>query len=164
MRQRIGLALIILLALAGSGASSPVSSIAGIGGQREEPAAQIIARERAAFDAWQRKDKAFYADYWADDFTEFLPSSPYLTTDPKTNLLPRFEKLAERWRITEYQMHEPRVQLYGDVAVLTYTESVDGRYEGQPVSYTGKVTMVYVKQGGVWRGAHYHESANPAPR
>jgi len=48
--------------------------------------------------------------------------------------------------------------------VLTYTESVDCRYEGQPMSYTGKVTMVYVKQGGVWRGVHYHESVNTTSR
>ena len=33
-------------------------------------------------------------------------------------------------------------------------------YDGQPSTYTGKVTMVYVRQGGVWRGVHYHESAN----
>ena len=164
MKARIRPILIVaLLALAGSSgffaASRPDRPA-----QTQAIAEQIIAREKAAFDAWQRKDKAFYAGYWADDFTEFLPHSPYLTTEPKTNLLPRFEQLVERWRIVDFQMYSPRVQLYGDVAVLTYTESVEGKYNGQPVSYTGKVTMVYVKQGSTWRAVHYHESMNSAAR
>jgi ketosteroid isomerase-like protein len=57
-------------------------------------------------------------------------------------------------------MYNPRVQVYGDTAVLTYNEMISGTYDGQPSTYTGKVTMVYVRQGGVWRGVHYHESAN----
>ena len=57
-------------------------------------------------------------------------------------------------------MYNPRVQTYGDVAVLTYNEMISGAYDGQPSTYTGKATMVYVRQGGTWRGVHYHESAN----
>ena len=154
----------VVLAAAAGGASFPVASRPGFDTPSQNVTNQIIAREKAAFEAWNRKDKVFYADYWADDFTEFLPQSPYLGTDPKANLLPRFEQLTERWKIVDFQMYSPRVQVYGDVAVLTYTEAVEGRYAGQPVNYTGKVTMVYVQQGGTWRGAHYHESANPAPR
>jgi len=124
-------------------------------------AKQIIAREKASFEAWQRKDKAFYADYWADDFTEFLPDNPYLDTSAKENLLPKMMQKFEQWKIVDFQMYNPRVQLYGEVAILTYTEAVTGISNGQPSSYTGKVTMVYVKQDGTWRGVHYHESANP---
>ncbi len=164
MKKRLGLLILLLLVAGGEG----LRLGAGRGGVADAGtsavADQIIARERAAFEAWQRKDKAFYADYWADDFTAFLPNSPYLEIDPKTNLLPRFEQLAERWKIVYFRMYNPRVQLYGDVAILTYTEAVEGKYEGQPMSYTGKVTMVYVKQNAVWRGVHYHESANPTAR
>jgi ketosteroid isomerase-like protein len=137
------------LAARGSGDSARTQAIAS----------EIIAREKASFAAWQRKDKAFYADYWAEDFTEFLPSNPYL--DSKANLMPKFEQLVEHWKIVDFQMYNPQVQVYGDVAVLTYNESISGTYDGQPSSYTGKVTMVYVKQGNTWRGAHYHESVNP---
>ncbi len=164
MKKHLGLIFVVVLVAAVGGASFPAASHTAADTPSQGVAIQIIAREKAAFEAWQRKDKAFYADYWADDFTEFLPHSPYLGTDPKANLLPRFEQLTERWKIVDFQMYNPRVQVYGDVAVLTYTESVEGRSDGQPVSYTGKATMVYVKQGATWRGVHYHESANPAGR
>ena len=164
MKQCFSLILVLVLVVAGGGWTFPAAGRTAAAAQTQALASQIIAREKAAFEAWQREDKAFYADYWADDFTEFLPGSPYLITDPKTNLLPRFEQLTERWKILGFQMHNPRVQLYGGVAVLTYTESVEGKYDGQPTSYTGKVTMVYVKRGGAWRGVHYHESANPGAK
>jgi ketosteroid isomerase-like protein len=164
MKQRFSFILVLVLVVVGGGFGVPPDERASADAQAQAIAGQIIAREKAAFDAWQRRDKAFYAGYWADDFTEFLPHSPHLIADPKTNLLPKFEQITERWKILDFQMHDPRVQAYGHVAVLTYTESIEGKYDGQPVSYTGKVTMVYVKQGGTWRGVHYHESANPASR
>jgi ketosteroid isomerase-like protein len=117
---------------------------------------EILARERASFAAWQRKDKAFYEDYWADDMTEFLPDSPTLVR--KAEEMPHFDELATRWQIDSIEILTPEVRLYGDVALLTYNEKVAGKYDGKPSTYTGKVSMVYVKQGGRWRGVHYHES------
>ena len=121
---------------------------------------EIIALEKASFTAWQRKDKRFYADYWADDFTEFLPQSPNLTANPKQSLLPNLQQSFDDWELIDIQMKEPRVQVYGNVAVLTYAESVQGSYKGEPKKYTGKVTMVYVRRDGKWKGVHYHESEN----
>jgi ketosteroid isomerase-like protein len=112
---------------------------------------QIIAREKASFEAWQHKDKAFFADYLADDCTMFGARNPYRETEPKTNFLPKFEQYAEMFKFLDFQMYQPLVQVYGDVAILTYTEEITGTYNGQPVNYTGKVTTVYVKQGGTWR-------------
>ncbi len=154
--------LIIVFALIAFGGNLNLTARNHETARNQSIASEIIAREKASFAAWQRKDKAFYADYWADDFTEFLPSNPYL--DTKANLMPKFEQMTEAWKITDFQMYNPQVQVYGDVAVLTYNESINGKYEGQPSSYTGKVTMVYVKQGGAWRGVHYHESMNPGSK
>jgi len=124
-------------------------------------AAQIIAREKASFEAWQHKDKAFFADYMADDATFFSFESPYLETDPKVNFLPKFEQYAEMFKFNDYQMHNPRVQIYGDTAVLTYNSSISATFSGQPINYTAKVTSVYVKQGNTWRVVHAHETVNP---
>ncbi|HZT59689.1 MAG TPA: nuclear transport factor 2 family protein [Pyrinomonadaceae bacterium] len=164
MRKNLRRAAVVLLLAACAALSSDAAGLkadaggaSGVAGQ-QRIADEIIARERASFEAWKRKDKAFYADYWAEDFTEFLPSSPYL--DTRENILPKFEQLSEHWKIVDYSMYNPRVQVYGDTAVLTYNEMISGTYDGQPSTYTGKVTMVYVRQGGVWRGVHYHESAN----
>ncbi|MEP6637554.1 MAG: nuclear transport factor 2 family protein [Acidobacteriota bacterium] len=122
---------------------------------------QIIAREKASFEAWQHKDKAFFADYLADDATFFSFESPYLETDPKVNFLPKFDQYAEMMKFNDYQMYNPRVQVYGDTAVLTYNSSISATFAGQPINYTAKVTSVYIRQGNTWRVVHAHETMNP---
>jgi ketosteroid isomerase-like protein len=150
----IAISGLILLSVNKASAEQPQQAIA----------AAIIAREKAATDAWQRKDKAFWADYLAEDGTAFFSQSPYLEDNPKTNFLPKFEQYTEMMKIVDTQMYNPRVQVYGDVAVLTYNSSVSGSMAGQPVNYTAKMTSVYVKQGNTWRVVHAHESMNPAPK
>lgn len=149
----LALSILTLLASGGSAADSP-----------QAVAAQIIAREKASVEAWGRKDKAFFAEGLADDATFFSPMHPYLEENPKENFLPKFEKYAEVVKINDFQMYNPRVQVYGDTAVLTYNSSVSATMGGQPMSYTAKVSSVYVSQGNAWRVVHVHESTNPAPR
>jgi len=151
----LALSILTLLASGGSAAADPPQA---------SVAAQIIAREKASIEAWGRKDKAFFAEGLADDATFFSPMHPYLEENPKENFLPKFEKYAEIIKFNDFQMYNPRVQVYGDTAVLTYNSSVSMTMAGQPINYTGKVTSVYVKQGNTWRVVHAHESMNPAPR
>lgn len=134
------------------------------GAARPEPQAianQIIAREKASMEAWQRKDKAFFADLLADDATYFGAMNPYLETDPKANFLPKFEQYTEMFKYLDWQMYNPRVQVYGDTAVLTYNHAATLNMGGRVMSITGKITSVYVKQGATWRVVHGHESFNP---
>jgi ketosteroid isomerase-like protein len=131
---------------------------------QQQIAAQIIAREKASIDAWGRKDKAFFADYMADDATYFGPMNPYLETDPKANFLPKFEQYVEQFKYLDHQMYNPRVQVYGDTAILTYNASSTLSIGGQAVNFTGKMTSVYVKQGNTWRVVHGHESMNPSAK
>jgi ketosteroid isomerase-like protein len=160
MRRPIKLFVLILAFVLGANLNFSAPDAFAQSSRDQTVANEIIAREKASFEAWRRKDKAFYSDYWADDFTEFLPSNPYL--DTKANLMPKFDQLVEHWKIVDYQMYNAHVQVYGDTAVLTYNESISGTYDGASSNYTGKVTMVYVKQGNTWRGVHYHESTNPS--
>lgn len=124
-------------------------------------AEQVIAREKASADAWQKKDSAFFADFFADDATAFMAENPYLAVDVKANFLPRLDEYFERFKMHDFMMYNPRVQVYGDVAILTYNEMVSGTADGTPFNYSGKVTSVYVKKNGTWRAAHSHESVNP---
>ncbi len=159
MKRRLSLITVLLIA-----AASAVILFAG-GNRAAEAqqsiAAQLIAREKASVEAWQRKDKAFFADYMADDSTYFGPMNPYLETDPKQNFLPRFEQYAERFKVLDWQMYNPRVQVYGDTAILTYNVNSTLDLGGRPLQYTGKVSQVYLRQGGTWRVVHGHESLNP---
>ena len=163
MKIRLSLVLFVLLLFAAAWGVSVISGYAAAAppAADEEAARAVIARERASAEAWQRKDKAFFADYMADDATYFGPMSPYLETDPKVNFLPKFEQYAERYKMIDWQMYNPRVQVYGDVAILTYNNMATIDMGGRPFQATGKVTQVYQKQGNTWRVVHGHESLNP---
>jgi uncharacterized protein (TIGR02246 family) len=125
---------------------------------------QIIALEKSSVEAWKHKNKTFFAELFADDATYFGPENPYLESDPKANFLPKFEQYAEMMKYNDFQMYNPRVQVYGDAAILTYNSNVSVTFGSQPINYTAKVTSVYVKQGNSWRLVHGHESMNPQAR
>jgi ketosteroid isomerase-like protein len=164
MKKQFSVILLLLVALgAGLGLFAATKTFAG-SSEQQSIANQIIAREKASVEAWQRKDKAFFADYMADDATYFNSFSPYLDADPKANFLPKFEQYVDMFQYNEFQMYNPRVQVYGDTAVLTYNSSVSATFAGQPMNYTAKATVVYVKQGNTWRVVHAHESMNPSPK
>ncbi len=160
MRKHLSLIVIVSVLLVGVVCALAANS-ARAGEPQQAIAAQIIAREKAADDAWRRKDKAFWADYLADDSTAFFSQNPYLEVDPKTTFLPKFEQYAEMMKIVDVQMYNPHVQVYGDTAVLTYNSSSTVNFGGRTMSYTGKITSIYVKQGNTWRVVHKHESVNP---
>ena len=162
MNKRFSLILLFLV-VSGLGLIAVNKTFAGPS-EQQTIAAQIIAREKSSVEAWKRKDKAFFADFLAEDATYFSPMSPYLDSEPMANFLPKFEQYAEMFKYTDVQMYNPRVQVYGDVAVLTYNSSVSGSMAGQPINYTGKMTVVYAKQGNTWRVVHGHESMNPAAK
>src|SRR5207253_10519333 len=90
---------------------------------QQDIANQIIARERASTEAWQNKNKNFFMDLLADDATFFASENPYLETDPKVNFLPKFDLYVEQFKIMDWQMFNPRVQVYGDTAILTYNQA-----------------------------------------
>jgi ketosteroid isomerase-like protein len=129
--------------------------------QLENITSQIITREKASYEAWQRKDKTFWAEYLTDDATYFGPDSPYLEVEPKVNLVPKLDKYAEMFKILDFQMYNPHVQVYGDIAILTYNLAQAQSVAGRMTVSTGKITRVYIKQGGTWRAVHTHESVNP---
>lgn len=160
MRKHLSLTVILFFVVAGS-----VCLLAASNTFAESPqqaiAAQIIAREKAAVEAWQKKDKAFWADYMAEDSTAFFSHNPYLESEPKVNFLPKFEQYAEMMKVLDSQMYNPRVQVYGDTAILTYNGASSVNFAGRMMNYTSKVTTVYVKQGNTWRVVHTHESMNP---
>jgi ketosteroid isomerase-like protein len=160
MRKHLSL-IVVLFVLSVCGICAVAASNAAAETSQQAIAAQIIAREKAAFDAWQKKDKAFWADYLAEDATAFFSQSPYLESDPKTNFLPKFEQYTEMMKTLDFQMYNPRVQTYGDTAILTYNASSTVNFAGRTMSYTSKVTSVYAKQGNTWRVVHTHESMNP---
>jgi ketosteroid isomerase-like protein len=100
------------------------------------------------------------ASIQADDYTEFNQNYPTRIDGKAQN-----RRLAEAMAggdssFMAAEMANAKVQVYGDVAILSYnflgvTKSADG--ETSPM--LAKSTRVYVKQGGEWKLVH----ANFAP-
>ena len=80
----------------------------------------------------------------------------------------RFDNAEEHYRhqlaalkdvtVHTWEILNPRVQDYGNTAVLTYLGHDTGEDEGEPYEHVWKVTSVYVKRDGGWKIAHYHWS------
>jgi ketosteroid isomerase-like protein len=161
MKIRLSLVLFVLALFAAAWGVSLITGHASTEAARtEEVARAVIAREKASSEAWQRKDKAFFAGFMADDATFFGAMNPYLETDPRVNFIPKFEQYSEMFKILDTQMYNPRVQVYGDIAILTYNSASTVNMGGRVINYTGKMTSVYRRQGDTWRVVHGHESVN----
>jgi len=58
MKKHLGLILLVVMVAAAGGASFPLAKHTATGTPSQDVANQIVAREKAAFEAWQRK--AYY--------------------------------------------------------------------------------------------------------
>ena len=121
---------------------------------------QVIAVTKAQWAAEMKNDVATAMKNVADDYTEFNPDYPTRLDGKATSL-----RLAEAFSsgsgsFVAAEMANPKVQVYGDVAILTYNFIGAGKNKDGEVEATkAKSTRVYVKQGGQWMLVH----ANFAP-
>ena len=100
----------------------------------------------------------------ADDYTEF--NGTYATRLDGKSLVMRLDEPSGKapGRTVAAEMLNAKVQVYGEVAILTYnfagiTKNKDG--EMKPVR--AKSTRVYAKQGGKWKLVHGNFAADPIP-
>jgi len=57
-----------------------------------------------------------------------------------------------------FDILSPRVQIYGDAAIVTYTRLQTYDDDGRPRWTTFNETRVFVRAEGAWRMAHFHRS------
>jgi ketosteroid isomerase-like protein len=135
-------------------------------GEDPKVAAEVIAAARAqwAVEAVNGPIAEEMATV-ADDYTEFNPDYP-VRIDGKTansNLYAASEK--DGSKSLDSEMMNPKVQVYGDVAILTYSfvgvrQTKDGKTQASP----GKSTRVYARQNGQWKLVHAHFSSVEIPK
>ena len=94
----------------------------------------------------------------ADDYTEFNSDFPTLIVGKA--MAQQMAGVAPAAAPLFSDMQNPRVQVYGDTAILTYNFAgiVKGN-DGKIATSNAKSTRVYVRQGGKWMMVH----ANFAP-
>ncbi|MDD5327970.1 MAG: nuclear transport factor 2 family protein [Phycisphaerae bacterium] len=116
-------------------------------------AATIIAMEKAALERWGKGDPSGFLEISASDVVYF---DPFL--DKRLNGIDELKSLYEGIRgevnVERYELIDPKVQLCGDVAVLTFNYT--GYTNGEASRWN--CTEVYRKQNDCWKIIQTHWS------
>jgi ketosteroid isomerase-like protein len=110
--------------------------------------------------AFARNDLAKYFLYIDPDITVITPSNPYRVEgirDDREEF--QYGLNSGAGRVGYFQEMQPRVQLFGDVAVITYYTRGSYGPEGQEKIHYYKETDVLHKKNGQWKVVHIHVSA-----
>lgn len=144
---------IILPALVVFGVLAPATAVAQTDQQVADEVIAVTKAQWAAEIAMQ--PVAASMSNIADDYTQFSPPYPILLEGK--DVVMRLSEVGQTSSVefVSAEMVNPKVQVYGDVAVLTYnfigqTRDSDGVVEPS----LAKSTRVYVRQGGEWKLVH----------
>jgi ketosteroid isomerase-like protein len=125
---------------------------------QQEIEKQIIEKEKKILDEWGKGHTMIFTANSADEITYFDPSLAKRLNGVKefTELLKPIEN---KFTIDKYEMVNPKVQVHGEIAVLTYN-LVDyaKNQQGEMKSFSWNTTEVYRKSGNDWKIIHSHWS------
>lgn len=119
-----------------------------------EPTAEILVLERGALDGWLKGDPGPQLAITDPQITYF-----HAVVENRLEGLPAVKELYERFRGTplfdSYEILTPKVQVSGEVAVLTYLLA---QHTGTVTTFWN-ATQVYQMRKEGWRVIHTHWSA-----
>jgi ketosteroid isomerase-like protein len=121
----------------------------------DETLKAILAQEHAALERWYSGDPYGYAELCADDVT-YVDLSTQLRLDGIASVTEHMAPLVGVINAPKFEIHNPRLQLHGEVGVFTYTlRSFDA--EGAE-ALPWNASEVYRLDDGQWRVIHAHWS------
>lgn len=130
----------------------------------QQVADEIISLVKAQWDAGIA-DPANVAEQFknvADDYTEF--NGDYSTRLDGKALVMKISQASSKdpARTLAGEMLNTRVQIYGDVAIISYNYAgVVKNKDGETKPTRAKSTRVYAKQSGKWKLVHANFGADP---
>ena len=124
---------------------------------------EVIAITYAQWKANMEKNTAEANKILADDYTEF--NGGFSTRVDGKALNSRFAEAFDKGagQVIAAEMLNPKVQVYGDVAILTYNYAgVNQNKDGEVDNTKAKSTRVYVKMNGTWKLVHANFGLDPS--
>lgn len=116
----------------------------------------ILAQERRALDQWAQGNPLGYVETDADDITYFDDIGAHLRIDGLEAVRNYFAGLTGKIPEHRYEVVNPKVQVYGDIGILTLRYRASGT-DGGPLT-PWKATSVYRRSAEGWRKVHAHWS------
>lgn len=128
--------------------------------EQDDTAATIIGLERGALDRWGRGDPSGFLEISAPDVVYF---DPFLDRriDGVDELRRHYEGIWGKILISRYELLNPKVQLIGDAAVLTFNYV---SYGGNEDEFRWNCTEVYRREAAGWKIIQTHWSFTNAGR
>lgn len=120
---------------------------------------QVLKTVKAWNEAFAKNDPDTYFNFLHSEITLFIASSPY-RIDGKTDDREEFEwSLSKgRTRVGFFQELQPKIQVLGNTAIVTYHNRGAYGPEGQEQIYYLKETDILVMEGNEWKIIHIHVS------
>jgi len=123
---------------------------------------EIIALTYKIWKAEMNKNMAGMNKYLSEDYTEFNPTYSTRIDGKKLNVTLSEITSMNGGTILAAEMLNPKIQVYGDVAILSYNYAGIGKdYEGKINNIKAKSTRVYVKMNGEWKLVHANFALDP---
>jgi ketosteroid isomerase-like protein len=114
---------------------------------------QIKTLSEQLSKAYVKGDTSFFEKYLADDYLGINASSqPYTKTE---SLKPGAVKY------DSFDVHEMKIRVYGDTAVVTSLTSSKGAFGGKPFSGDFRTIRVWVKQKDGWKLVAFQSTQVP---
>jgi hypothetical protein len=116
----------------------------------------LLAKERLANDQWSAGHPSGFAVNFANDITWFDDIVAQSRIEGRENMQNYFQSLEGKIPAHSYKLVDPKVQLYGETAILTYQY-----YSTMPNGEPGppwKATSVYHLNNDEWQVVHAHWS------
>ena len=114
--------------------------------------AQIIALEKAAWEAWKNKDAKWYQTNLTEDFL-------LVNSEGVNNKSEVVKSTASDCEVKSYSLDNFKfVMLNKDAALITYTGMQNAVCGGKTLATNVNSSAVYVRRGGKWLEALYTET------
>lgn len=149
---------LLLAALVSLGAACTTGQRLGPATNAEEA---ILAQERRALDQWSQGNPVGYGQSAAEEVTYFDDIAASTRINGRDAWQAYLTSLMGKVPPHRYELIDPKVQVYGDVGVLTlryHAFALDGR----PLT-RWKATSVYRWDGNEWRMVHANWSTIKEP-
>ncbi len=119
----------------------------------------LAALDKQAWEAFGKKDAAFFEGFLADNFVGFGDDGKRPTRAEAIKMIGE-----NKCEIKSFSFSDTKVTMVGaDAAVLTYKATQDGTCEGQKLPSPATVATVFVRSGDSWKAAYHNEVAMMVP-
>ncbi len=119
----------------------------------------ILDQEHALWSAL-RDQKMEAVEINLDENYSTLQDGQAYRIQGKSTYLSSAKDWVSQNELKRFQLLDPKLEIHGDTALLTYYYTSSGVSNNGPFSDSGKATSVYVQKEGKWLALHHHNTLN----